>query len=177
MRTKILKKWLALTGITISMIMLAACQTGTEDRAVKQGTVEDAEDLKHADNEEGPEGTNNEEASDGTFYDGADLEGSVVKFTEESCFISPSKVEKTGEGETLEAAAPGSEDLSQLVEIRYSENCQFQIITLDMAKQTEVSRENTDKEEIKKGTDILVFGSCQDTVHWTAEKVAIMRWQ
>lgn len=175
MNTKTLKKWMALTGLTISMLMFTACQAGTEsgaakpggteNGAAKPGIVEDAEGLGRAGN------------GGGGFYDGADLEGSVVKFTDNSCFISPSKVEKVGEGETLETAAPGSEDLSQLVEITYGENCQFQIITLDMAKQTEASREDTAKEEIKKGTEILVFGSSQDANHWTAEKVAIMRWQ
>lgn len=180
MNTKTLKKWMAMTGLTISMLMFTACQAGVEDEAAKPGTVEDAESLDRANNEETPDSANmtqDSQPKSGTFYDGADLEGSVVKFTDESCFISPSKAEKAGEGEILEAAAPGSEDLSQLVEIIYDENCQFQIINLDMAKQTEVSREDTVKEEIKKGTEILVFGSSQDDGHWTAEKVAIMRWQ
>lgn len=193
---KNLKKWLSLTGITISMLMLSACQpeAGKLDTVKNEDVSDGADsadvpDKNHVDSADVPDKTGGEDVTGsaklpqdsqqegGVLYDGADLEGSVVKFTEESCFISPSKTEKAGEGEILESAAPGSEDLSQLVEITYGDNCQFQIITLDREAQKEVSREDTVREEIKKGTDILVFGSSQDAEHWTAERVAIMRWQ
>ena len=53
----------------------------------------------------------------------------------------------------------------------------FEIITMEMASLTEISREGTDKESIKKQTSVLIFGSSQDTYHWTADKVMIVRWK
>lgn len=194
MKTKNWKKQMTLTGLLISMVMLAACQPeaakgtgvpgaadyetvpdsigkgGLPDSAGKGGLPESAGKEEVPGSADAPQGS-------GTFYDGADLEGSVVRFTDTGCFISPAKSECIGEGEILEEAASGSEDLSQLVEIMYGDKCQFQIITLDAAAQKEVSREEAAKEDIKKATEILVFGSSREEGCWTAEKVAIMRWQ
>ena len=194
MKTKNWKKQMTLTGLVISMVMLAACQPeaakgtgvpgaadyetvpdsigkgGLPDSAGKGGLPESAGKEEVPGSADAPQGS-------GTFYDGADLEGSVVRFTDTGCSISPVKSECIGEGEILEEAAPGSEDLSQLVEIMYGDKCQFQIITLDAAAQKEVSREEAAKEDIKKATEILVFGSSREEGCWTAEKVAIMRWQ
>ncbi len=203
MKTKNWKKQMTLTGLVISMVMLAACQPeaakGTRvpgaadyetvpDSTGKGGLPDSAgkEGLPDSAGKGGlPDGAGKEEVpgsadapqGSGTFYDGADLEGSVVRFTDTGCSISPVKSECIGEGEILEEAAPGSEDLSQLVEIMYGDKCQFQIITLDAAAQKEVSREEAAKEDIKKATEILVFGSSREEGCWTAEKVAIMRWQ
>ena len=64
-----------------------------------------------------------------------------------------------------------------LVTITYASDVTFEILTMDMASLTEISREGTDKESIKKQTSVLIFGSSQDTYHWTADKVMIVRWK
>ena len=37
--------------------------------------------------------------------------------------------------------------------------------------------DDTDKESVKKQSSVCVFGSCQDTYQWTADKILILRWQ
>ena len=74
-------------------------------------------------------------------------------------------------------AAPGAENEEDLVTITYASDVTFEIITMDSSSLTEISREDTDKQSVKKQSDVLVFGSCQDTYNWIADKVIIMRWK
>ena len=74
-------------------------------------------------------------------------------------------------------AAPGSESDETNIQITYTDNTVFQIVNLSMGSQSEVSREDTGKESVKKQSSVCVFGSCQDTYHWTADKILILRWQ
>ena len=73
-------------------------------------------------------------------------------------------------------AAPGTEKDEDLISISYASDVTFEIIIMDKASLVEISREAANKESIKKQTSVLIFGSCQDTYHWTADKVIILRW-
>lgn len=116
--------------------------------------------------------------SDSKFYAGADLSGSVVEFSDSGFELSPAKVTKDeAGGEIMEQAAPGAEKEEDLVTITYADGVTFQIITMDSSSLKEISREDTEKASVKKQSSVLVFGSCQDTYHWTAEKIIIMRWK
>lgn len=115
---------------------------------------------------------------DGEFFDGANLEGCVVEFSDEGFSLSPAITEKEeGGGEALIQTVPGLENDENNIQITYSDNTVFQIVNLSMSTQSEVSREDTDKESVKKQTSVCVFGSCQDTYHWTANKILILRWK
>jgi hypothetical protein len=115
---------------------------------------------------------------DGEFYDGANLQGSVVEFSETGFSLSPATTETAADGgQVMAQAAPGSESDENNVQVTYTDNTVFQIVNLSASSQSEVSRENTDKESVKKQSSVCVFGTCQDTYHWTADKVLILRWQ
>lgn len=115
---------------------------------------------------------------DGLFYDGANLEGIVVEFSETGFSMLPATSEKVeGGGEVLAQPLPGSESDENNVQITYTDNTVFQIINFSMSSQSEVSREDTDKESVKKQSRVCVFGSCQDTYHWTADTILIFRFQ
>nr|WP_300841003.1 hypothetical protein [uncultured Acetatifactor sp.] len=114
----------------------------------------------------------------GAFLYGANLYGDVVAFSDEGFSLSPAMTEKVeGGGEVMEQVAPGSESDEDNIQITYTDNTVFQIVILSWSSQSEVSREDTDKESIKKQSSVCVFGSCQDTYHWTADKILILRWQ
>lgn len=115
---------------------------------------------------------------DGEFYDGANLQGSVVEFSETGFSLSPATTEtEAGGGQVMAQAAPGSEKDENNVQITYTDNTVFQIVTISTSSGSELSRENTDKESVKKQSDVGVFGSSQDTYHWTADKILIFRYQ
>jgi hypothetical protein len=115
---------------------------------------------------------------DGEFYDGANLQGDVVEFSETGFSLSPATTETEADGgQVMAQAAPGSESDENNVQITYTDDTVFQIVNLSASSQSEVSREDTDKESVKKQSSVCVFGTCQDTYHWTADKVLILRWQ
>lgn len=115
---------------------------------------------------------------DGAFLYGANLYGDVVEFSDEGFSLSPATTEMVeGGGEILSQTLPGSESDENNVQITYTDNTVFQIVNLSMSSQSEVSREDTDKESVKKQSSVCVFGTCQDTYHWTADKILIIRYQ
>ncbi len=118
---------------------------------------------------------NNEE---GEFYDGADLSGRVVEFTDTGFTITPRTLIINEDG-SMEGgiAAPGYESEETNIHITYAEDAVFQVIYFSIGSQTEISREDADKNSIKKETDVNIFGTCQDEKHWIADKVVIIRWQ
>ena len=127
-----------------------------------------------ADNNAADDGTSGSRG-DGEFLDGANLLGTVVEFSETGFTLSPASTE--ADGKVLVEAAPGSESDENNVQITYTDNTVFQIVNYSKDSWSELSREDTDKESIKKRTSVAVFGSCQDTYHWTADKILIIRYQ
>jgi len=129
------------------------------------------------------ESGNSSEMSDdskeeGSFYDGANLSGRVVDFSDTGCTITPETLIINEDG-SMEGgvAAPGYESKETNIHITYAEDVVFQIIYFGMDSQSEISREDTDKSSIKKETDVNIFGTCQDEKNWIADKVVIIRWQ
>lgn len=187
------KNWKKMAGILCAGGLLAVClagcgkdeagSTGLQVQEIQQGNMADQpqEDLAPADQENHEpleEGDNKKTADSGSFFDGANLQGSVVEFSDEGFSLSPATTEKEdGGGEVMAQAAPGSESDENNIQITYTDETEFQIVNLSISSQSEVSREDTDKESVKKQASVCVFGSCQDTYHWTADKILILKWQ
>ena len=135
---------------------------------------EDIETSKKSDSSNEAEGNSEE----GIFYDGANLSGRVVDFTDTGFTITPRTVVVYEDGSSEGGiAAPGYESDETNINITYAEDVVFQIVNFSMGSQAEISREDADKSSIKKNTDVNIFGACQDEKHWIADKVVITRWQ
>lgn len=184
MKKKMYKKLAGMAGMSMMAFMcFTGCSQETPESSkwdVQQivNDEKDADSVKENQNEQiQEEQPMQEEQGKSDFYAGADLQGSVVEFSDGGFELSAAEVIKEDEGSAMVQAAPGAENEEDLVTITYSSDVTFEIITMDSASLTEISREDTDKQSIKKQTNVLVFGSCQDTYHWTADKVVIMRWK
>lgn len=190
------KMWKKAIGIIcaggLSVMCLAGCgkdaagspQIPTQE--IKQDNVVDEAQANKGNEAPLEQGADNNTADgqasdsmgDGAFLYGANLQGSVVEFSDAGFSLSPATTEKDeGGGGTMVQAAPGSETDENNVQITYTDNTVFQIVNLSKSSQSEISREDTDKESVKKQSSVCVFGSCQDTYHWTADKIMILRWQ
>lgn len=111
-------------------------------------------------------------------FDDANLQGDVVAFSDTGFTLAPAIAGTSDDkGKELVQAVPGAENADQNVEITYGSGVQFQIVTLSMRSYRELSRVDADRREIKKQSSVCVYGSCQNTRHWTADKVLILRWQ
>lgn len=186
------KRMLGFAGFGMAVILgCTACadgQTGKTDGDVNQSVnMENVNQSVNVGKETGDTQENQEinqyvnsedsDKSDLNFFQEADLQGSVVEFSDSGFEMSVAVTTKEGDGEVMVEAAPGAEKEEDLVTVTYASDVTFEIITMDMASLTEISREGTDKESIKKQTSVLIFGSSQDTYHWTADKVMIVRWK
>ena len=134
------------------------------------------EDMNNTDAKNSGEIADNHE--EGVFYDGANLSGRVVDFSDAGFTITPRTLIINEDG-SMEGgiAAPGYESEETNIHITYADDVIFQVIYFSMGSQTEISREDTDKNSIKKETDVNIFGTSQDDKQWIADKVVIIRWQ
>ncbi len=176
MKKNIYKKLVGLAGMSI-MILLCCTACSQDQPKNPKGEVQQNGNAWEEDNRQENGNVEQEEQSDSGFYAGADLQGSVVEFSDSGFKMSVAKNIKVDGGELMVQAAPGAENEEDLVTITYASDVTFEIITMDSTSLTEISREDTDKQSVKKQSDVLVFGSCQDTYNWIADKVIIMRWK
>ncbi len=147
-----------------------------DDKAQADNNTADDEVQANRENDAPLEqGADNNVADGGEFLEGARLQGTVVEFSETGFTLSPATME--ADGKVLAEAAPGSESDENNVQITYTDNTVFQIINYSKDSLSELSREDTDKESVKKQSNVAVFGSCQDAYHWTADKILIIRFQ
>ncbi len=152
----------------------AQADNNAADDGVQENRENDAPLEQGADNNVADDGASGSRG-DGGFLEGAQLQGTVVEFSETGFTLSPASTE--ADGKVLAEAAPGSESDENNVQITYTDNTVFQIINYSKDSLSELSREDTDKESVKKQSSVAVFGSCQDTYHWTADKILIIRFQ
>lgn len=153
-----------------------ANNNAADDKAQADNNTADDEVQANRENDAPLEqGADNNVADGGEFLEGARLQGTVVEFSETGFTLSPATTE--ADGKVLAEAAPGSESDENNVQITYTDNTVFQIINYSKDSLSELSREDTDKESVKKQSNVAVFGSCQDAYHWTADKILIIRFQ
>lgn len=152
----------------------AQANSNTTDDGGQANRENDAPLEQGADNNAADDGASGSRG-DGEFLEGANLQGTVVEFSETGFTLSPASTEE--DGKVLAEAAPGSESDEDNIQITYTENTVFQIMNFSMDSQSVLSREDADKESVKKQSSVCVFGSCQDTYHWTADKILIIRYQ
>ena len=153
-----------------------ADNNAADDKAQADNNTADDEVQANRENDAPLEqGADNNVADGGEFLEGARLQGTVVEFSETGFTLSPATTE--ADGKVLAEAAPGSESDENNVQITYTDNTVFQIINYSKDSLSELSREDTDKESVKKQSSVAVFGSCQDAYHWTADKILIIRFQ
>ena len=136
------------------------------------------EDSGETDNSSDAEDDNNEnDDSESLFYDGADLSGRVVEFSDTRCIITPETLTIDEDGGMVGGiAAPGYESEDTNITITYTEDTVFQIIYFSIAEEKEISREDADISSIKIETNVNIFGTCQEDQGWVADKVVITRW-
>ena len=152
----------------------AQADNNAADDGVQENRENDAPLEQGADNNVADDGASGSRG-DGEFLEGAQLQGTVVEFSETGFTLSPASTE--ADGKVLAEVAPGSESDENNVQITYTDNTVFQVINYSKDSLSELSREDTDKESVKKQSSVAVFGSCQDTYHWTADKILIIRFQ
>lgn len=118
-----------------------------------------------------------ESNTESVYFEGADLNGRVLEFSEYGFTITPVYTEVYADGTRSSwEAAPGKENEEDNVYVTYKEDTVFEVVNFNMSLQEVSSREDADKSSIKKQTLVYVFGSSEDGKNWTADKVLVQRW-
>lgn len=128
-------------------------------------------------NNEAENSANVEGNTESVYFEGADLNGRVLEFSDTGFTITPiyREVFEDGTSNSWEAA-PGKEKEENNLYVTYTEDTVFEIVYFNMSLQDVSSREDADKSSIKKQTVVYVFGSSEDGKNWIADKVIIQKW-
>ena len=141
--------------------------------------VEDGNGIKDSgeveSNNEAVNSANVESNTESVYFEGADLNGRVLEFSDTGFTITPIYREVFADGTSNSwEAAPGKEENNLYV--TYTEDTVFEVVYFNRSLQDVSSREDADKSSIKKQTVVYVFGSSEDEKNWTADKVIIQKW-
>ncbi len=118
-----------------------------------------------------------ESNTESVYFEGADLNGRVLEFSDTGFTITPVYTEVFEDGTRGSwEAAPGKENAENNLYVTYTEDTVFEVVYFSMSLQDVSSREDADKSSIKKQTLVYVFGSSEDGKNWTADKVIIQKW-
>lgn len=115
--------------------------------------------------------------TESVYFEGADLNGRVLEFSDTGFTITPIYREVFADGTSNSwEAAPGKEKEEDNIYVTYTEDTTFEVVYFSMGLQEVSSREGADKSSIKKQTEVYVFGSSEDGKNWIADKVLIQKW-
>ncbi len=115
--------------------------------------------------------------TESVYFEGADLNGRVLEFSDTGFTMTPIYREVFADGTSNSwEAAPGKEKEEDKIYVTYTEDTVFEVVYFNMGLQDVSSREDADKSSIKKQTVVYVFGSSEDGKNWTADKVIIQKW-
>lgn len=106
-------------------------------------------------------------------YDNANLNAKVSEFTEFGFLAEQSHTE----GDTTWMAAEGEESHSDSVEVQYLENTEFQKAVISTATEEISNLEKCTDDEIKKQSNVLIYGTYDDKGVLKADKVILLIYQ
>ncbi len=107
--------------------------------------------------------------------EGAGLIGSVTEFSGEGCSLLPVHEEGTDDGGGLAwSAAEGHEADAEKINVSYGPDCIFQIAKVDIIT-AKATYEPASLEDVKKQTDLVLYGSYGEDGSFLAEKVYVYR--
>lgn len=155
--------------IGLCTLLLAGCGTEHNVDTNKQGSKPNT-----------PTGENSKRSEDlGTndanvLLDSAAMQGSVTDFTNSGCTVS--QVISADGGQSAKIAAPGSENADTTVTVQYQENCIFQLAFINSTTGKAELR-NAAISDIKKQTNLIIYGDFENTHTITAAKVIIARYE
>lgn len=122
--------------------------------------------------EENANGSSENKGND--ILDSANLIGDVLEFTDNGCSVSQAKEIEGGAGIKSEAA--GMENKDNAVSVTYHPDCEFVIATVNA--QSGVTNVTTGSiSDVKKQSNVYLYGEFADTLHFNATSVVIAHWE
>ena len=124
-------------------------------------------------NEENANGSSENKGND--ILESANLIGSVLEFTDNGCSVSQAK--ETDGGDSLQIEASGMENKDNTVSVTYSPDCEFVVATLNKQLGSVTNITTGSISDVKKQSNVYLYGEFSDTLHFNATKVVVARWE
>lgn len=107
-------------------------------------------------------------------YEGSILSGIVNASTDGEIAVLAAK-EETAEdgGEVAIMPAPGSDKEDNTTKVLYDKNCKFQIVKMDGAQKNDPEYQDASAEDVKNGSNVIIFGQELSSGEVKAEKIII----
>ena len=158
---------------TKAILILACAASLAGCGNIQKDTGTDAPSYSQNSDGDQPTDTSNEAQA---LLDSAALVGSVTDFQEGSFQVMADQTKDNGQ--TAVGAAPGMESESGMesTTVSYGEDCVFQIANIDTSTQA-VDLEDAASSDVKKSTEVAVYGETQENGEIHAAKVLITRFQ
>ena len=175
------KKFLLGMAVVLCVSALAGCGEGNrENDYTSLKKVPITEDVDNSNNTGDNDASIPEDASDGndanSLIFNSDVQGHVVEFSDTGCTVSPTEEEQVDGGKLVVGAQPGYEEEEKNVNVHYATDCQFQIAKIDIAtNKADIS--DAGISDIKKQTNLLIYGEWSDTHNIEATKVIIYSYE
>lgn len=115
-------------------------------------------------------GENNQSEGDDAINN-ADLFGSVIDFSETGCTLGKGDISEEQQTVTAEGASADNEDQISVI---YGDDITFQIAVSSM---TDITLEPGSKEDVKKSSNVYIYGKKQEDGTFLASRVLIERFQ
>lgn len=156
-------------------ISLVGCSApdrdGTDTEVPTLTQDENTPDHNDTDASEGDEKTS-ENAEE--LLSAANLNGSVSDFQTGSFQVVQTLISE--DGQEAAGAAPGAEGDMESINVYYEEDCVFQIANINSAT-GEAKLEAASAEDVKKSTNVSIYGEWQENGELHAAKVILTRYQ
>ena len=120
------------------------------------------------------ENTNGSSENKGDVLESANLTGRVLEFTDNGCLLNQAK--ETDGGASMQMEASGMENKDNAVSVTYNPDCEFVIATV--SAQSGVTNVTTGSiSDVKKQSEVHLYGEFAGTNQFNATKVVIARWE
>lgn len=170
---KLKKLLLLFMTLCLGMTMLIGCKQSGSDPSSPAAADEISEPEEEAPESDIDLGENETVINADELDAGMALSGSVTDFTADGCTIIPIINESTDDGGVVSyEAVEGTEDKSKNVTVTYNDDCIFQLAVLHVGT-GKAALSSSSKDNIKKQTTLLLYGSFEDTYHLNVSKVII----
>ena len=103
----------------------------------------------------------------------ANMSGSVLEFTDSGCSVSQTTEIEGGAG--VMAEAEGYENEDNAVSVKYNSDCEFVIATMNIQSGTITNVAGGSITDVKKNSNVYIYGKFVDTLNFNANKVVITR--
>lgn len=104
--------------------------------------------------------------------DDAAMTAHVVEFSDSGCTVTQDLDDGNGE---LTVAAPGADGVMEHISVIYGEQAEFYVAVLNGNSISSVT--DSDREEVKKETQLALYGTFEGSGTFRADKIVIMRYE